>query len=192
MPVLRSKTVRDENEMIAFLESEAVPGFVGGPDYTTNASGWISVFYNDAHRDRATTPIYGAPTGAAADQTTYDNALTSAHYSTAINVANASKIIIGIEVISPATSKALHLNLRLSNLGDPSLTTATHWFQQLVAPNYSSSKYDVDVAEYVFKRQLLTAGAKFTLELPVAANWANIVIHNCDASARFKIYADIG
>jgi hypothetical protein len=192
MPVLRSKTVRDENAMIAFLQEENVPGLVGGPDYTVNSSGWISIFCNDAHQDRGTTPIYGAPAGAAADQASYAAALAAGHYSTAINVANASKIIIGIEVVTAATSKALHLNLRLSNLGDPSLTTADHWFRQLVAPNYSSSKYDVDVAEYVFKHQLLTSGAKYTLELPVAANWANIVLHNTDAAARFKIYADIG
>jgi hypothetical protein len=192
MPALRSKTVRDENAMIAFLEEENIPGLVGGPDYTGNSSGWISVFCNDAHKDRGTTPIYGSVgSGAAASEADYAAAIAAGHYSQKINVANASKIIFGLEVVA-ASSTDLHLNLRLSNLGDPDLTATGDWFRQLTAPEYASSKYTADVAEYVIKGSLLTVGEKYVLEFPVTANWASFVIHHAHADARFRLYADIG
>lgn len=192
MPALRSKTVRDENAMIAFLEEENIPGLVGGPDYTGNGSGWLSIFCNDAHKDRGTTPIYGAVTGGSpASAANYAAAIAAGHYSDKINVANASKIIFGIEVLA-ASSADLHLNLRLSNLGDPDLATASDWFRQLTAPEYASSKYDADVAEYVIKSSLLTVGEKYTLEFPVSANWASFVLHHAHTDARFRLYADIG
>jgi len=187
MPALRSKTVRDENAMIAFLEEENIPGLVGGPDYTGNSSGWLSIFCNDAHKDRGITPVY---TGAAS-AANYAAAITAGHYSEKINVANASKIIFGLEVVA-ASSADLHLNLRLSNLGNPSLSTVSHWFRQLTAPAYASSKYDADVAEYVIKSSLLTIGEKYVLEFPISANWASFVLHHAHASATFKIYVDIG
>ena len=186
MPVLRSKSVRDENQMIEFLEAQNIPGWVGGPDYYGNSSGWITIFFNVATRDRGTTPIYNGSGNSA----NYAAALAAGHVSSAINVANANKIILGIEVVA-APTQDLHLNLRLSNLGAPDLTTASHWFRQLVSPNYSSSKYEADVAEYVIKHQLLTLGEKFTMEFPVAANWANLVLHNATGGT-FKLYADIG
>lgn len=192
MPALRSKTVRDENAMIAFLEEENIPGLVGGPDYTGNSSGWISVFCNDAHKDRGTTPIYGSvASGAAASTADYAAAITAGHYSQKINVANASKIIFGLEVVE-ASSMDLHLNLRLSNLGDPDLSATGNWSRQLTAPEYASSKYTADVAEYVIKSSLLTAGEKYVLEFPVTANWASFVVHHAHADARFRLYADIG
>lgn len=192
MPALRSKSVREENAMIEFLEANNIPGWVGGPDYYGNSSGWITVFYNDAHRDRGTTPIYGAATGGSpASTANYAAAIAAGHYSSRINVANAEKIIFGIEVLA-ASSADLHLNLRLSNLGDPDLATASDWFRQLTAPEYSSSKYNADVAEYVFKSSLLTVGEKYTFEFPVSANWANFVLHNAHTDARFRLYADIG
>jgi hypothetical protein len=186
MPVLRSKSVRDENQMIEFLEEQNIPGLVGGPDYTVNSSGWISVFFNDATRDRRTTPIYTGP----GDTANYAAALAAGHVSEAINVANATKILFGIEVVA-APTQDLHINLRLSSLGAPDLTTASHWFRQLVSPNYTSSKFEADVAEYVIKHQLLTIGEKYTLEFPVLANWANLVLHNATGGT-FKLYADIG
>lgn len=192
MPALRSKTVRDENAMVAFLEEENIPGLVGGPDYTVNSSGWIALFCNDAHKDRGTTPIYGSvESGAAASTANYAAAIAAGHYSQKINVANASKIIFGLEVVE-ASSSDLHLNLRLSNLGDPDLAATGNWFRQLTAPEYASSKYTADVAEYVIKSGLLTAGEKYVLEFPVTANWASFVIHNAHADARFRLYADIG
>ena len=71
--------------------------------------------------------------------------------------------------------------------------TATDWFRQLTVPVYDSgsAKFDPDVAEYQLKSGLLSTGAKYKLEIPVTANWANIVLHNAHSSSSFKIYADV-
>lgn len=184
MPVLRSRTMVDENAVVAFLEEFNIPPTT--PDYFGNSSGHISLFVHDATRDRATTPLY---TGTASEAN-YEAAVAAANYTTRINVANAQKIILGIEVVA-ASSAALHLDLRLSNLGDPALATESDWFRQLTAPTYASSQYDADVAQYRIKSSLLATGAKYTLEIPVAGNWACLVLHNAHASGQFKIYADV-
>lgn len=187
MPSLRSKTVRTENEMVAVLTDESIPALTGSPDYTVNSSGWITIFFNDAHADRGTDVLYEG----SASESSFEDALTAGDYTSRINVANAQKIIIGIEVVS-GSSAALHLDIRLSNLGNANVSTPGDWFRQLVAPTYASSAYDADVAQYTIKSGLLTTGAKYTLEIPVAANWACIVLHHAHSSAQFKLYADVG
>ena len=189
MPVLRSKTVQNENDMVDFLVENNIPGLVGSPDYTVNSSGFLSIICNDATQDRATTPIYdnGQASG------TISAAITSGYYSSRINVANASKLIIGIEVDTPTTSNDLHLSLRLSNLGDPDVDTAADWFVGLhFSENTSAKKFDAYVKEFTIDKALLTpSGTKYAMEVPVSANWANIVLHNADTAARFTLYADV-
>ena len=188
MPVLRSKTVQNENQMVDFLEQNNIPGLVGSPDYTVNSSGFLTIICNDATQDRAVTPVYdnGQASG------TISAAITAGYYSSRINVANASKLIIGLEVNAPTSSNDLHLSLRLSNLGDPDVDTATDWFTALhFSENASAKKFDAYVKEFTIDKGLLSTGAKFKMEVPVAANWANIVLHNADTSARFSLYADV-
>jgi hypothetical protein len=188
MPVLRSKTVQNENHLVDFLEQNNIPGLVGSPDYTVNSSGFLTIFFNDATQDRATTAVYdnGPASG------TISAAITAGQYSSRINVANASKLIIGLEVNTATSSSDLHLSMRLSNLGNPDVDTAADWFTALhFSEDASLKKFDAYVKEFAIDKALLATGAKFQMEVPVAANWANIVLHNADTTARFSLYADV-
>lgn len=184
MPKLRSKTFTNENDLRSFMETSKIPATF--PDYFGNSSGHISIFFNDPAQDRMV-EVFATDT---ASEASFADAVAAGDFTERINIANASRLLVEVEVVQPSTDD-LYIDVRISNKGDPEVTTDGDWCRQLVSPTYASSAFSLDAARYILGGSWLTTGAKLLFEIPVSGNWANLVLHHAQSTAEFKVSVEV-
>ncbi len=174
---IKARTTRTENDLADFANENNIPR--SSLDHTVNSSGMLTVFYADAYSEHGAV-VFGTDgtTGAAIGGANYAAAVAASAYSSAINVANSSELVLYITVVDVSgASGTLDIYVRSSNLATPDVDTATDWYTQLseVKPTGNGTH---KVYPYHLQVQAadLVAANKVTMAVAVThATWSSLV-----------------
>lgn len=187
----KTRTFRDEVALTTFLGDNNIPAALA--DIFRNNSGGLGVVFENAADDRGTV-VYGTDgdTGATADAASYAAAVIAQEYTSAINVANAKKLILQIDLVTKAVVD-LSFGLRGSFLGEPDIDTADDWSRMLTDDGSSTSgAFTYSAIEGTIPSALMNVDdAKYLLEIDVQhVNWLSIVFWDGGA-AEITVTAEV-
>jgi hypothetical protein len=172
---IRARTTRTENDLVDFANENNIP--LASLDHTVNSSGMFTVFHKDATQARGSVIFGTDDSTGAAPGTAYNAEVT-----TAVNVANCSKVALFITVVT-GNANTLKIFSRLSRLSAPTPATATDWHRPITAAGAFSETV-------VGATEMTTAGNRILVEVDVAAaNWATFSFVG-NGAHRITIYAE--
>lgn len=187
---IKAKTTRTENDLVEFANDNAIP--LSTFDHTVNSSGMFTAFYIDPTEDRGVV-VFGTDetTGASINGSTFSAAVSNGIYSSAINVANSTKIALYL-VVTSGNSSTLKIGLRGSRSGDPDVSVASDWYQIITDDKTSSSGvHQFTQTELQLKTSLMaTTGNRWMFEFPVDhANYVSLVFYG-SGTYQFTVFAE--
>lgn len=187
---IRAKTTRTENDLVEFANDNNIP--LSTFDHTVNSSGMFTAFYIDPTEDRGKV-VFGTDetTGSGINGNNYLTAVSNGIYSSAINVANSTKVALYL-VVTSGNSSALKIGIRGSRSGDPDVTVVTDWYQMITDDKTSTSGvHQFSATELQLKSALMgTTGNRWMFEFPVDhANFVSLVFYG-SGTYQFTVFAE--
>ena len=187
---IRAKTTRTENDLVEFANDNAIP--LSTFDHTVNSSGMFTAFYIDPTEDRGEV-VFGTDetTGASINGANYLTAVSNGIYSSAVNVANSTKVALYIVVTVP-NSAALKIGLRGSRVANPDVSVASDWYRMITDDKTSSSGvHSFSETELQLKSTLMgTPARQYMFEFPVDhANFVSFVFYG-SGTYQFTVFAE--
>lgn len=187
---IRAKTTRTENDLVEFANGNNIP--LSTLDHTVNSSGMFTAFYVDAASDHGEV-VFGTDetTGAGINGSTYPTAVSNGIYSTTVNTANASKVVLYI-VVTQGNNADLNIGIRGTRNGDADVAVSSDWYR-LITDDKSSSSGVHTYSETVLRLKgtlMQTTGSRWMFEFDVDhSNYVSLVFYG-SGTYQFTVYAE--